>query len=95
MSNQINKDGLRSENYIPSLVESFRSVPVPSNGKFLRRFFAFLGPGFLVSIGYMDPGNWATSIAGGSEFGYRLLFAVFLSSLMAIILQALWPIAFF
>jgi len=73
----------------PSLVESFRSVNVPVNGTFLRRFFAFMGPGFLVSIGYMDPGNWATSIAGGSEFGYTLLFAVLLSSLMAIILQAL------
>ncbi len=73
----------------PSLVESFRSVSVPVNGKFIHRFFAFLGPGFLVSVGYMDPGNWATSIAGGSEFGYTLLAAVLVSSLMAIILQAL------
>jgi len=73
----------------PSLVESFRSVGVPVNGKFIHRFFAFLGPGFLVSVGYMDPGNWATSIAGGSEFGYTLLAAVLVSSLMAIILQAL------
>ncbi len=73
----------------PSLVESFRSIRIPINGSFLRRFFAFMGPGFLVSIGYMDPGNWATSIAGGSEFGYTLLSAVLLSSLMAIILQAL------
>ncbi|VAW20614.1 Manganese transport protein MntH [hydrothermal vent metagenome] len=73
----------------PSLVESFRSVNIPVSGTFMRRFFAFMGPGFLVSIGYMDPGNWATSIAGGSEFGYTLLFAVLLSSFMAIILQAL------
>jgi len=73
----------------PSLVESFRSIRIPISGSFLRRFFAFMGPGFLVSIGYMDPGNWATSIAGGSEFGYTLLSAVLLSSLMAIILQAL------
>ncbi len=79
----------RHANDAPSLVESFRSVPVPQGGKFLRRFLAFLGPGFLVSVGYMDPGNWATSIAGGSEFGYTLLAAVLLSSLMAIILQAL------
>ncbi len=86
---QVNKDGFRFSNATPSLVESFRSVPVPTDGKFLRRFLAFLGPGFLVSIGYMDPGNWATSIAGGSEFGYTLLAAVLLSSLMAIILQSL------
>lgn len=86
---QINEDGFRIKNDMPSLVESFRSVPVPTDGKFLRRFLAFLGPGFLVSIGYMDPGNWATSIAGGSEFGYTLLAAVLLSSFMAIILQAL------
>jgi len=81
--------GFSSGSGTPSLVESFRSVRIPVNGSFLRRFFAFMGPGFLVSIGYMDPGNWATSIAGGSEFGYTLLSAVLLSSLMAIILQAL------
>ncbi len=86
---KINQDGFRYNNDTPSLVESFRSVPVPMKGKFLRRFLAFLGPGFLVSIGYMDPGNWATSIAGGSEFGYTLLAAILLSSLMAILLQAL------
>ncbi|HHG90030.1 MAG TPA: divalent metal cation transporter [Devosia sp.] len=81
--------GFRSAVETPSLVESFRSVPVPAGGTFFRRFFAFLGPGFLVSVGYMDPGNWATSIAGGSEFGYTLLAAVLLSSFMAILLQAL------
>ncbi len=75
--------------HTPSMIESFRSVPVPVNGTFFRRFFAFLGPGFLVSVGYMDPGNWATSIAGGSEFGYTLLAAVLVSSFMAILLQAL------
>ncbi len=75
--------------HTPSLVESFRSVHVPINATFLRRFFAFLGPGFLVSVGYMDPGNWATSLAGGSEFGYTLLAAVLVSSIMAILLQAL------
>ncbi len=82
-------DGFRDALETPSLVESFRSVAVPTRGTFVRRFFAFLGPGFLVSVGYMDPGNWATSIAGGSEFGYTLLAAVLVSSFMAIILQAL------
>ena len=81
--------GFRTRGDTPSLVESFRSVRVPHEGGFFRRFFAFLGPGFLVSVGYMDPGNWATSIAGGSRFGYTLLAAVLMSSLMAIILQAL------
>ena len=72
-----------------SLIESFRTVRVQTGGSFFRRFLAFLGPGFLVAVGYMDPGNWATSIAGGSEFGYTLLTAILLSSMMAIVLQAL------
>ncbi|WP_427025130.1 Nramp family divalent metal transporter [Aureimonas ureilytica] len=72
-----------------SLHQSFRSVRVGEGGTLFRRFLAFLGPGYLVAVGYMDPGNWATSLAGGSEFGYTLLFAVLLSSLMAIVLQAL------
>ena len=54
-----------------------------------RRFFAFLGPGYLVSVGYMDPGNWATDIAGGSKFGYTLLSVILISNLMAILLQSL------
>jgi manganese transport protein len=83
------KDGFRDSGDTPSLIESFRSVPVPRDGKLLHRFLAFLGPGFLVSVGYMDPGNWATSIAGGSQFGYTLLAAVLVSSFMAILLQAL------
>ncbi|MCQ0986703.1 Nramp family divalent metal transporter [Jiella sp. LLJ827] len=74
--------------HVASLDESHRSVAVGSGGVF-RRFLAFVGPGFLVAVGYMDPGNWATSIAGGSQFGYTLLAAVLLSSLMAILLQAL------
>ena len=82
-------DGFRSAAGEPSLAESYRSVPVPRGGRFWVRLFAFIGPGFMVSVGYMDPGNWATSIAGGSEFGYTLLAVVLLSSLMAIILQAL------
>src|ERR1700733_1561257 len=54
-----------------------------------RRMAAFLGPGYLVAVGYMDPGNWATSLAGGSKFGYALLFVALLSNLMAIVLQSL------
>ena len=70
-----------------SLGESFRSIPV--RGTRLRRFFAFVGPGYLVATGYMDPGNWATALAGGSKFGTALLFVAVLSSLMAILLQSL------
>ncbi len=72
-----------------SLGEHHSSVPVPALSSTLRKFLAFAGPGYLVSVGYMDPGNWATSIAGGSQFGYTLLSVILLSNLMAIILQAL------
>ncbi|MDQ0393571.1 Nramp family divalent metal transporter [Labrys monachus] len=73
----------------PSLGSMNASVPVPAAGLWLRRFFAFLGPGYMVSVGYMDPGNWATDLAGGSKFGYTLLSVILLSNLMAIVLQAL------
>ncbi|EZP48845.1 MULTISPECIES: Nramp family divalent metal transporter [Sphingomonas] len=72
-----------------SLSGSHRSVAVPSGGAGWRRLGAFMGPGFLVAVGYMDPGNWATDIAGGSAFGYTLLSVILLSNLMAIVLQAL------
>jgi len=72
-----------------SLMDVFRSVPVLQNGSILQRALAFVGPGFLVSVGYMDPGNWATAIAGGARFGYALLFVALLSNIMAIILQSL------
>ena len=73
-----------------SLGEMNASVPVPAaGGHWFRRFLAFLGPGYMVSVGYMDPGNWATDIAGGSRFGYMLLSVILLSNLMAIVLQAL------
>jgi manganese transport protein len=75
----------------PSLAESFRSVPIPAVSKtsgLIRRIFAFFGPGFLVAVGYMDPGNWATSIAGGSKFGYTLLSVILLSNFMAMLFQA-------
>jgi manganese transport protein len=77
------------ESTAPSLAEVFRSVAVPQNAGFMRKAFAFLGPGFLVSVGYMDPGNWATSIAAGAKFGYALLWVTLLSNIMAIILQHL------
>jgi manganese transport protein len=72
-----------------SLAEVYRTVPIPEKGSFWRKMFAFAGPGYLVSVGYMDPGNWATDIAGGSAFGYTLLSVILLSNLMAILLQAL------
>ncbi len=73
-----------------SLPEANATVAVPGSGAtFLRRLLAFTGPGYMVSVGYMDPGNWATDIAGGSRFGYALLSVILLSNLMAILLQAL------
>jgi manganese transport protein len=80
-------DGWRRTRGEPSLREVWGSIPVHGVG--WRRLFAFLGPGYLVSVGYMDPGNWATSLAGGSKFGYTLLCIALLSNLMAILLQAL------
>ncbi|SAK42946.1 Nramp family divalent metal transporter [Caballeronia ptereochthonis] len=73
----------------PSLPEVYASVQVPASGRWIRRFLAFAGPGYMISVGYMDPGNWATDIAGGSRFGYTLLTVILLSNLMAILLQAL------
>ena len=81
--------GWRQANAAPSLADVFRSIPVATNSSFVRRLMAFLGPGFLVAVGYMDPGNWATSIAGGAQFGYALLFVALLSNIMAILLQSL------
>lgn len=72
-----------------SLADVHGTVAVARKGTPWRRFAAFLGPGYMVAVGYMDPGNWATSIAGGSKFGYTLLFVALLSNIMAIILQAL------
>ena len=72
-----------------SLPEVHGSVPVPVIGGFWRKMAAFAGPGYLVAVGYMDPGNWATDIAGGAKFGYTLLSVILLSNLMAILLQSL------
>lgn len=73
----------------PSLAEVHRTVKIPRDASFWRKMFAFAGPGYLVAVGYMDPGNWATDIAGGSAFGYTLLCVIMMSNLMAILLQAL------
>ncbi len=80
--------GWRSGNGV-SLPEVFRSIPVPEKASWWRKLGAFTGPGFLVAVGYMDPGNWATDLAGGSAFGYTLLSVILLSNVMALTLQAL------
>jgi manganese transport protein len=80
--------GWRHARIAPSLEEVYRSVPV-SKGTVWRKMLAFAGPGYLVAVGYMDPGNWATDLAGGSAFGYTLLCVILLSNLMAILLQGL------
>src|SRR5437762_8015480 len=72
-----------------SLPEVHRSIAVPTTASFWRKLAAFSGPGFLVAVGYMDPGNWATDLSGGAQFGYSLLAVVMLSNLMAILLQHL------
>ncbi|MGA7807264.1 Nramp family divalent metal transporter [Bradyrhizobium sp.] len=73
----------------PSLADMFASVRTDRGGSFGRKLLAFLGPGYLVAVGYMDPGNWATSLAGGAKFGYALLTVALLSNVMAIVLQSL------
>jgi manganese transport protein len=81
--------GWRRQRGRPSLVEVYGSIRTRPTGSFWRKLVAFLGPGYLVAVGYMDPGNWATSLAGGSKFGYALLTVALLSNIMAIILQSL------
>jgi manganese transport protein len=80
--------GWRRARVAPSLQEVYRSVPVRGGG-FFRKLLTFAGPGYLVAVGYMDPGNWATDLAGGSRFGYTLLSIVLLSNMMAVLLQGL------
>ena len=77
------------EDASPSLPEVNATVKVPHTGSWIRRMLAFVGPGYMISVGYMDPGNWATDLAGGAQFGYTLLAVIMLSNLMAILLQAL------
>jgi manganese transport protein len=74
---------------LKSLSEVHRSIKIPKDASFFRKMLAFSGPGYLVAVGYMDPGNWATDLAGGSRFGYALLFVILLSSIFAMILQHL------
>src|SRR5712692_1172001 len=80
--------GWRHPRLAPSLAEVYRTVPI-RQGPWWRKALAFAGPGYLVAVGYMDPGNWATDLAGGSRFGYTLLSVILISNLMAILLQGL------
>jgi manganese transport protein len=82
------EDGWRQNRHAPSLPEVHGSVATNKIG-FWRKLLAFSGPGYMVAVGYMDPGNWATDLAGGSQFGYTLLSVILLSNFMAILLQAL------
>jgi manganese transport protein len=83
------ESGWRQARANRSLSEVFGTIATAPTGSFWKKLAAFLGPGYLVAVGYMDPGNWATSLAGGSKFGYALLTVALLSNLMAILLQAL------
>jgi manganese transport protein len=80
--------GWRRARVAPSLEEVYRSVPIGGRSKW-RKMLAFAGPGYLVAVGYMDPGNWATDLAGGSRFGYTLLSVILISNVMAVLLQGL------
>jgi len=82
-------DGWRRARTNQSLSEVFGTIATRPQGSIGKKLVAFLGPGYLVAVGYMDPGNWATSLAGGSKFGYALLTIALLSNMMAILLQAL------
>lgn len=88
-SDRLTNDGWNRPVTVPSLPEVHSSIPVSAGAGFWRKFLAFAGPGFMVAVGYMDPGNWATDLAGGARFGYTLLSVVLISNLMAIILQHL------
>jgi manganese transport protein len=88
MENSLIDVGWRRPRVAPSLAEVHRTVPV-AHGAWWKKAFAFSGPGYLVAVGYMDPGNWATDLAGGARFGYTLLTVILLSNLMAILLQGL------
>src|SRR6187455_2194541 len=86
---QVGNGGWRLPRGEASLREVHGSIAVPTGAGFWRKLFAFAGPGYLVAVGYMDPGNWATDLAGGARYGYTLLSVIMLSNLMAILLQAL------
>jgi len=84
-----NNNAWRKERSSNSLQEVFASVNIPKDGSFKKKLMAYMGPGLLVAVGYMDPGNWATDIAGGAQFGYTLLSVILISNLFAIVLQYL------
>jgi len=86
---RVHEPGWRQPRLAPSLAEVYRTIPIPTQGHWWRKALAFAGPGYLVAVGYMDPGNWATDLAGGSRFGYTLLSVILISNLMAILLQGL------
>jgi manganese transport protein len=81
--------GWRRPRVAPSLPESYRTIKIPKGAGFWRKALAFAGPGYLVAVGYMDPGNWASDLAGGAQFGYALLSVILISNLMAMLLQGL------
>jgi manganese transport protein len=85
----LTEDGWRKASTVPTMPEVFSSVPVSATASFWRKLFAFGGPGLMVAVGYMDPGNWATDLAGGARFGYTLMSVILISNLMAILLQHL------
>src|SRR5436189_3153600 len=89
MSEPVKRQAWRKDANSPSLPEVHGSIPVPKHFGFWRKMLAFSGPGYLVAVGYMDPGNWATDLAGGAQFGYTLLSVILISNLMAILLQSL------
>ena len=83
------RKGWRADSPSVSLPEVYASIPIPPGAGFWKKMFAFAGPGYLVAVGYMDPGNWATDLAGGARYGYTLLSVILISNVMAIVLQAL------
>ncbi|WP_234110456.1 Nramp family divalent metal transporter [Chryseobacterium sp. R2A-55] len=89
MLSDIIKSGWRKQKTTDSLPEVFSSIHVPRNAGFWRKLLAFVGPGLMIAVGYMDPGNWATDIAGGAQFGYALLSVILISNIFAMILQHL------
>lgn len=89
MTSNLFKRGWKKERSSNSLPEVFASIHVPQNAGFWRKLMAFVGPGLMIAVGYMDPGNWATDIAGGAQFGYTLLSVILISNIFAMILQHL------
>jgi len=81
--------GWRADSPVVSLPEVYASIPIPHDAGFWKKMLAFAGPGYLVAVGYMDPGNWATDLAGGARYGYTLLSVILISNVMAIVLQSL------